>query len=1238
MQKTENRNSTAIFSRLPAKIVQIMRMLSFLLLVSSMHVAASGISQTVTFSGKQVSLQKLFSVVEQQTGFLVWGRMDYFEKAKPVTIVAEEMPLHQFLDLVMKNQPLTYEIADKTIILSEKKNTDIFPAAASDLVPFYLPPVKIRGTVTSSDGQPLAGATVIIGDKSAGVTDTAGHFSIEAEAGQVLHISFIGFDRKVLRITTAMIRSGSAGTFVLQRSETAMEGFVVNTGYQTLSRERSAGSFAKPDMEIIRKRSGTMNLLQRLDGLVPGLSLNSGGTNSEYFPVTIRGLTSINGTTQPLYVVDGAPVQSLSQINPNDVEDITVLKDATAASIWGARAANGVIVVTTRKASGAKNKLMINYDVFYSFQGKPEIDVFPRLNSRDYINEVGELYNMPDYTAPGIGDWSAIIAPDLNNGLNFILPHEYLLYGRTNYIPAYYQGKTLNDLATASNIEQMKKLWYRNAMLANHTLSVSANGDKYGVYASMGYTGEKSATPGTVNNTYLMNVRQDFRFTPGIQAYLITNLTYNTTSARRTIAPDNRFVPYADFEDAGGQALDMSWLYRSDSLRNAYEQKSQGIPDLGRLNLQYNPFDQFNTGYTKSNMLNSRLLAGLTAKLLPGLRFEGVYGAELVNGESQRYDKVTGYTAQYELARTTLAGPPVKAYLPTTGGIRGITNNQQRNWTIRNQLVYDQRWQEQQLTVMAGTEFQQQVFKSNGTTVRGYDEYLLSSKSFDYTTTSGGIANTIINTNGTFKINDIYSEAFNDTRFRSYYGNAAYTWKRYTLNASTRFDQSNLFGQEVSAQAKPVWSVGGRWLLSSEKFMEPVHGINRLALRVTYGITGNSPAPGSGGSFDILQPGFAWGVPTGSVNAVNIATPGNNKLSWEKTDNFNVGIDFSVLENRISGSLDYYYKHTTNLLGEVPQNAFTGYPFVYGNAGVLNNRGVELALSTLNVQAGDFSWSSLLNIGYNKGKVVTLYSDLVINDAASLIRPLLPGFYSPTRIGLMEGFQPFTLFAYRYAGLDDLGDPQVYLADGSITKDPGVAKVSDLVDMGSTQPLISGGFSNNFSYRRFQLGVNMIYQLGFVLRRDVNEFYTGRLLARNFNTGGLHTEFANRWKQKGDEAFTNIPAYDPATGRASRTDLNYYTAADINVVKGDFVKLRDITLSYDLPHPLISRIHVEEISLRVQVNNIMVWKANKYDIDPEFYNGMGTMVSSTFAGTYVTGIRRIPVNQQSFTIGAHVRF
>lgn len=1215
-----------------------MKLTTIVLFVLCLQVSTAAFGQGITLSVKNVPLKTVLKKIREQTSYNFVFNERLTEGITVKNLQVNKSSVEEVLKQCLKDQPLTFSVIDHTVII--KPVTAAGKPASADEVAALSPAFsgEVKGKVLDEKGEPVPGVSVSVKGTSNGTaTDASGSFVLNGVSPDAT----LAFTSVNMNYTEVKVASQTTLVITLKPNITALTAIVVtaNTGYQTISKERSTGSFAKPDMEVVKARSGTMNLLQRLDGQIPGLSLNN-GTNSSYYPVMLRGITSISGATQPLYVVDGIPVDDLNAVNPNDVADITVLKDATAASIWGARAANGVIVVTTKKGSKNQDKLRVDYDVFYSFQGKPDINTFPRMNSAQYLQTMQELYNMPGYVRGGATDWKTITAPDQTRGTSPVLPHEYLLYGQTAWMPAFYQHKTLEEMATVNNLQQMKDNWYRNAMLNNHTVAINGSAGKYGVYASLSYTDNKNPTPGEKNNTYQINARQDYSFNKNLQVYLITNIAYNTTAARRSISPDSRFVPYASFLDANGQPQDMSWININDSLRNAYEQKSTGLPDIGQLNLSYNPSDNFHSGYTNANNQNNRLLAGVTLKLYDGLRFEGTYGGVLVNNQSKSFDAVTGYDGQLEIGKMTVTSPALKSFVPTTGGTYLTNNVQQKNWTVRNQLVYDNSWQNNrhQLTALAGTEIQQQIATGITAKVRGYDENLLTHKAIDYPSTGSGISNTIINTAATYKINDAFSEYYADTRFRSYYANAAYTFlRKYTINASTRFDQSNLFGTDVAAQAKPVWAVGGSWMMNREAFAADIKWLDRLQLRATYGITGNSPVPGSGGSYDILERGMAVGVPAGSVNTLQITTPGNSHISWEQTQNINVGVDFGVFNNRITGSVDYYRKHTTGLLGDVPQNPFTGYTSIYGNAGVINNAGIELRLNTINIDQKDFTWSTQLTLAHNKGKVVTLYTETPYVYASSLLRLLLPVYYKPQMIGLIQGYQPFSLLAYRYAGLDAVGDPQIKLADGTVTKTPGIAKVTDLVNMGSTQPLVSGGFSNNFRYKRFNLGVNMVYNFAFVLRRDVNDFFTGRMMTRNYISGNLHEDFQYRWKQAGDEAFTNIPAYDPAADRASRTDLNYYTAADINVIKGDYIKLRDITLAYDMPAGIVNRIRASAITFRVQMNNIMLWKANKYDIDPEFYSGMGVINSNTASG-YVNGMRNVPFNQHSFTIGAHVTF
>ena len=1267
-----------------------------LLLVTAMHVSANSVAQKMSLSVNKLPLQKVFSLLKKQTGYYFFYTANDLRQTTPVSVKLQEASIEEVLKEVFRDQPVTFTIEGKTVVVNKKP---ALHAAMPEWLP--APPSDIRGIIVNENGEPLAGALVKLKGATAKgtVTNEKGEFmlpNIDAATAEI-EIHFIGYENKLVTLG-----GKTDWKIVLKASIHNLESAgvqVVSTGYQTLSRERSTGSFSNPDMKVVQARSSSMDLLQRLDGLIPGLTLNNapmasgpaagpaGTANKAMFPVLLRGLTSVNSNTQPLYVVDGIPLDDFSSINPNDVQDISVLKDATAASIWGARAANGVIVVTTKKGTPGQ-PLKVDYDHFVSFQGKPDIDVFPVMNSAEYINAMKEVFNLPDYTTYNPYNMAMVPSQSRKDYEAAVYPHEFLLYNQVGgtpltWMPAYYQNKTLDALATIDNTGQMKDLFYRNAFLSNQTLSLSGSSGKYNVYASVSYVNQQNPYPGNGNHTYKLNARQDYNFNKAFKVYLITDLTNNYITSARNIYPDNRFLPYASFTNPDGAPLDMSWLLTNDSIRTNAEAKSIGLADLGQLNLAYSPLSDINTGTVKTNLFNNRITAGFALKLIKGLQLEGVYGAVLGNTQQESYDDITSYRMQARLGKFVIppgGNPPypdappvtqVTAYLPTTGGKQSTTNIQQKRWTIRHQLVYDNQWNNgrHQLTVLGGIETQQQSVSYINTAVFGYDRNLLTHKPVDAVSLSGrGLMGSIlgsVSSGSYFNSSELFNTSYTDTRFQSYYGNAAYTFsRRYTLNLSSRYDKSNMFGTDKSAQSRPVWSVGTAWLLSRESFMENVELFNRLSLRATYGITGNAPQPPGAANKDILSPGTTTGsLPAGAVTPLTINSPANKTLTWEQTQNFNMGLDFAILKSRLSGSIEYYHKHTTNLISRVPLNSFAGFSYIKGNLGTINNDGIEIRLNSTNVVTRNFSWTTNFNFAWNKGKIVELNTNAF---PVAYADQLMTGFMRWTDnigsyenlsgIGLVSGYAPFTLFAYRYAGLTNTGDAKIRLADGSETKSATAIGINDVRNMGTYTPVYAGGLTNTFSWKQFSLSVNLVYNLGHVMRRDVNDFYTGKtgfgaesLPDINndgglysgisaFNRGNLYRDFANRWKKPGDEAFTNIPAYHVNGNDLNNSFPSFYTLGDVNVVSASYIKARDITLQYGLPQHWYRKIGITNINLRVQMNNLMVWKANKDGIDPEFQNAVGFMGNTyTSTGKYVqVGSRTAPFNQHSFTVGLHV--
>jgi TonB-linked SusC/RagA family outer membrane protein len=1214
---------------LTKKILLMMKLTTLILMLSLTQVAAASFGQNVTFSKKGAKLAEVFSQIEKQTGYHVFYSDEGLNVQQKMNVHFKNTNLTLVLDEVLKAQSLEYRIDQKNILVKTKSLAAINGVVTSRII-------DVRGRILDEAGAALPGATIIArtedGSLARITSGTDGRFYLKGiDERALIVISYIGYKGQ------SMSAAPNLGDIILlPDAENLTEVKVlVNNGYQTLTKERSAGAFAKPDMKIIENRTGSMSILQRLDGLIPGLTVNNSPSASQN-PFLVRGVTTIGlydeanqpyGTNRnPLFVVDGIPLDDVSSINPQDVADITVLKDATAASIWGARAANGVIVITTKK--GVKSdKLAITYDGFINLQGKPDLNNLPTLNSREFIQAATEVFD------PVIYPWETVSAYS-NSGSSGVPPHERILYNQSRGLITPGQARTsLDSLAGLNNRQQIKDLWYRNAAIMNHTLSLSGGGNKYTFYGSGAYNNTMSTIPGEKNKTYKINLRQDFTINKFIQASLNSDLTYNLTGtkgnlslsgsgARRNINVDNSFFPYQMFRDASGNNLSIPYMgYASDESRASFE-------NLSRINLDFNPLNEMEYSSTEGKNLLSRNVLGLNVKIMKGLTFQGTYGFIRGTGKVATYDDAKSYGVRSEVVQFAVAptapGLAPTYYLPSTGGRFDVNNTVQQSWTLRNQLNYDNAWKNglHQLTVLAGQEAQEQSITSNGSLVRGYNPDLLTFGSVNYPLLTGatGVFNTIMPTSfgySNFFSNDSFRQTDVLTRLSSYYGNVAYTYnRRYSINSSLRADKSNLFGLDRAAQNRPVWSVGGKWIASEEAFLKSVNWMSLLALRATYGITGNAPAPGTAASQDILIAQSSPFLVGGS--GLRVSTPANRSLTWETTKNTNLGVDFAFLNSRISGSIDVYSKKTTDLLGNLPTNTFTGFTSIIGNVGDLQNKGIELGLTTVNIASTDFRWTTMVNMAYNKNKITRLNISAPVTTAAGRINQQY-----------VEGYSAFSVFAYDYAGLDQVGDPMIRLADGTITKATNIAVVNDAKYMGTYQPVWSGGISNVFAYKQFTLSANVILNLGHVMRRDVNQFYTDRLnqsAPGEFTSGNIHSDFMSRWKQPGDEGRTNIPAYVSNSAESySRRDVDYYTNSNINVVSASYIKMRDITLAYSLPTAVVAKLGVAGVTLRSQLSNVMLWKANDLNIDPEFQNAF-------------YGIRTSLINQGTISFGLNVKF
>lgn len=1186
-----------------ARLCLLKRLLFFTILLFA---STSVFAQNISLSVKNVSMEEALRQVEKKSGFRILYNAKTLEDCKPVTVNLKSTPLESVLRAIFKGQPITYTIVRDAIIIRKTEE----PRASSEqpaVLQKAIQLIPVSGSVTNEKGEVLAGVNITIENTSIRfATDNQGEFSIATVPDDgVMIISHIGYE-----VDTVAILGQSRFAIKLKLFREKLDEVTVSTGYQQLNKERATGSFSKPDMEVFQARTGTMDVISRLDGLVPGLTVIAGpngvvttnerlGNGNSTQQSVIRGKSSVLLASDPLYVVNGVPVADFSTINPDDIADITVLKDAAATAIWGARAANGVIVVNTKSGS-RNNKMKIGYSGFVNFMGKPDFGYGKVLNSKQYVELGKETFDPVDF-------------PYFTLATAYITPHEQILYNQNaGTISAAQASKSLDSLASINNMSQIKDLFYRNAITTSHTLSFSGGMQNYSFYGSFSNVDLISNKPGQTDRTYRINLNQEMNINKRLKFSLLTALSNNIRTSKKIPDISNLFIPYQLFQDSKGNSLNMDYVQGlSPATRADYQSRSL-------INLDYNPLDEINYGFTKTNNLAINLTGEVTFKIIKGLNYEGTYSYQKAPGTITSYDDSKEYALRSELLSFTVAPPgaaPVY-YLPTTGGTYSVTNTDQRSWVVRNQLIYNTllRGGKDHLNVQFGQEAREQLNAGTETTLRGYDLNLQTFAAIDYKALSNGVFGTVSSFRSV--LNQLpFLSLEETTRFNSYFSLASYTFNdKYSLDASWRMDHSNLIGTDVSAQNKPVYSIGGKWNISKESFLRSTQWINNLAVRGTYGITGNSPYIGSAAIEDILAVEYGLSAPIAGTG-VTVNSPGNAKLNWESTKTFNEGIDFSILQSRISGSIELYQKTTTNLLGSTIPNPLTGFTSVRGNIGQLNNKGLEISLRSANIQHRDFSWTTSVTFAYNKSKLVSYQA----------VQSFLNNAIGKVGSSYLVGYSMASLFAFNYAGLDKNGNPQIRLANGKISSDPTIAQPADIIYKGTTVPVFNGGFSNTFRYKALSLTANMIYSLGHVMRKDINDIFSGRITGSQSGfTGNVNSYFLNRWQKTGDEAHTDIPGYIPNENIFTSTrDLDYYRYASTNVVSASYCKLRDITLSYQLPKLLLDKVKIASASCYIQATNFMVWKANKADIDPEYNNA---------------GFRMIPPFKHSFSIGANINF
>lgn len=1037
--------------------------------------------------------------------------------------------------------------------------------------------IVVKGQVMDIDKKPLNGVSIMAGNINAILTDSTGYFVITVPKGSTLVFSHSGFETKNIQV---FAETEQKLTVILKRKEVVLKEVEVSTGYQVLDKNKSTGSFVKIDNALYNRSTGP-NVLDRLRNITSSLYFDDRQTSDA--PVQIRGISSLAiASTSPLIILDDFPYQgNLNNINPNDVASITLLKDAAASGIWGARAGNGVIVITTKKGS-FNQPLSVSLSAGLTITQKPDLFGEKKMPVSGQIDVERFLFSKGYYNS------------SINNRRNYppLSPVvEILQKQKTGLLSPGEATAMIDALRTQDVRNEFEKYLYQTGYTQQYALNLNGGSPHFKYYISGGYDNVVTQSKGNQNERISFLSRSTIRPVDHLEIDVSVGYTTGTSLINSPggynnikILPTGAYLyPYTKFVDDSGHSVPIDYMYRSSFTDTAGSGKL--------LPWTYNPVDELNNSDKRSKSNALIIDAAVKYRLGKSLSAEVRY-----QNQQSFINNASSFNIQTFQARnlinlfTQIDGDNIN-YIVPYGGILDTYDTRLRGYAIREQLNYENNFgSRHQLSVHLGNEIRQTKVSSTEQRAYGYDKNL-NHTNVDY-----------VNPYPTFDNLAGYSfipsiDGFNETleRNTSFYGIGDYTYKeRYILSGSFRKDQSNLFGVSANQKGVPLWSAGLAWIVSKEKFFD-IGWLNYLKLRVTNGYSGN--VSNSVAALATISYSPASYQPETNLPYATIANYPNPDLRWEKVYMMNAGIDFSMLKNRVGGSIEYYKKKSTDVLGSQLLDATLGTSILTSNSAEVAGHGLDIILNAEIIKSSKLQWSVNFLLSSNTARITKYLFDGFSNAYVS------NGDY----IGNLEGHSPFSIVSYKWAGLDSLGNPQGYVEGEKSSNYNALFQVpfSQQVVSGPAVPGCFGSLRNSLKWKNLVASVNVTYRLGYYFRRPSLSYYS------LYKYGLGNVEYKDRWQKPGDENFTNVPSQPYPV--QSRRDA-FYQNSDINVLKGDNIKLTDLRLGYMLHLKQKTGKEITSLELYAYLYNInlMIWKANKQGFDPDFPDGIKTQPGLSF--------------------------
>lgn len=1053
---------------------------------------------------------------------------------------------------------------------------------------------RVQGVVLSSeDNLPLIGASVYvesgdlkkIGSNQASIgviTNVEGQFSIEIPSGITrLFCSYVGYEVQEVKLVPGKERY----EITLHASSQMLDAVVV-TGYQTVERRKLTAAVSK--LDISEETIGTVKSIdQALAGQVAGLAVtNTSGAPGAPVKIRIRGTASLNGTQDPLWVLDGIPLEgtdipdleelsdvtnmkqsSVAGLNPADIENITILKDAAATAIYGARAANGVIVITTKK--GKVGKPVISFSSKFTYTPTLSLD---RLNLMNSAEKVGLELDMIRH------DYS----PENRKG------GVYNVLSKYDEVAAFQSGGwdalSSDAQAAVNRLKNINTNWsdvlFRDAFNQEYNLSLSGGTEKVTYYTSLGYFKEDGNVEKVGMERFNVVGKTSYKVNRMLKlgVSLFANRRKNTSyladkyGLANPLYYSRKANPYFELYDENGK-------YNYD-----YDIQNNTDTDLG-----FNIFEERQNTSSESVVNSFSSIFDAELRFNDKLKLTSQFGYQLDKTTKEEIADWESFTMRnlYKGSEYYKSGEYLN-FLPQ-GGVQKSYENSSSQITWKTMGEYRDSFNDiHELEVMAGTELRKTWYETLFSAGYGFDRNTLTTKPVIFPSESYA------------RSYPLHQTTYKENAYVSFFSTASYSLlNRYTVGGSIRFDGSDLFGVDKKYRYLPLYSVSGLWRLSEEPFMEPAKWIDNLVFRASYGLQGN---------IDKNTSPFLLGIyrvesilPGTSENMIYINSAPNKKLRWEKTQSVNAGFDFSVLNQAINLSVDYYYRKGTDLIALRMLPLETGFTSMNVNWASMENKGVEVSLSTRNITTKNFSWYTVLNFAYNANKV---------------LRENIPEQQTtPGR----EGYPAGALFALKTAGLDENGNMMFYNPEGEkvslkelyrLVDEWGIGFASSDVTpaeersfysyIGTQDAPYTGGFINTFSYKNWELSANFSFTMGGYVRTQPTYDLIHPDYGKNYNR-----DILNRWTPENKDAV--LPAL--MSSAENPEEYSWYDSKsiwrdlDIWVKKLNYVRLQNLRLGYRIPESLTKRLGMNTATVSVEGRNLCVFGSGYTNyMDPESMN------------------------------------